>query len=254
MLNSFRSHWRDYLLEAAGLMTFMLGAGAFTTLFLYPGSAISQALPSDFARHAGIGIAMGLVTFAIVASIGQKSGAHINPAVTWSFYRLGKIGGWDAIFYTLFQFIGAILAPVLLLAAIGVPFTHEKVKFAASMPGPDGAGIAFAAEFVISFILMLTMLIALNSKSLAKFVPAIVGLLIAVYITFESPFSGMSMNPARSFGSALTADMWNGLWIYFIAPVLAMPLAAESYRLLLQSGEKWIAADYKPGPDFPVAR
>lgn len=254
MVNAFRTHWRDYLREAAGLMAFMLSAGLFTTLFLHPGSPASQALPSDLARHAGIGLAMGIVTFAIVASIGEKSGAHINPAVTWSFYRLGKIGGWDALFYTLFQFIGAILAPLLLLAAIGAPFAHEKVKYATSMPGPQGAGIAFAAEFIISFVLMLTMLIAHNSKRLAKHVPAIVGLLIALYITFESPFSGMSMNPARSFGSAFTAGMWDGLWVYFIAPVGAMLLAAETYRLLLRNGHKALVADYRAGPDFPVGK
>lgn len=254
MLNAFRTHWRDYLMEAAGLMAFMLAAGLFTTLFLHPGSTVSQALPSQLARHVGIGLAMGVVTFAIVASIGRKSGAHINPAVTWSFYRLGKIGGWDALFYTLFQFGGAILAPLLLLTAIGAPFAHEKVKYATSMPGPQGVGIAFAAEFAISFILMLTMLIAHNSKRLAKSVPAIVGLLIAVYIAFESPLSGMSMNPARSFGSALTAGMWDGLWVYFIAPMSAMLLAAETYRLLLRSGHKALVADYRAGPDFPVAK
>ncbi len=227
MLTAIKSHWRDYLMEAAGLMTFMLGAGAFTTLFLYPGSAVQQALPSDLLRHAALGAGMGVVTFAIVSAVGEKSGAHINPAVTWSFYRQGKIGGWDAIFYTLFQFIGAIIAPVLLLATIGKPFTDEKVKFATSQPGPQGATAAFAAEFVISFILMLAVLIALSSKRLEKLAPTIIGGLIAIYISVVGPISGMSMNPARSFGSALTAGQYDGLWIYFVAPVAAMLLATE---------------------------
>jgi aquaporin Z len=254
MLYALKSHWRDYLMEAAGLMVFMLGAGAFTTLFLYPGSAVQQALPSDLLRHAGLGACMGLVTFGIVSAIGMKSGAHINPAVTWSFYRQGKIGGWDATFYTVFQFIGAIIAPVLLLAAIGDPFTHEKVKFATSQPGPQGVAVAFVAEFVISFVLMLAVLIALNSKRLEKLAPAIIAVLIALYITFESPLSGMSLNPARTVGSAVTAGEYKGLWLYFVAPVLAMLLATEVYRLMRSRGQRLVTADYEPGPDYPVER
>ncbi len=255
MLTAFRNHWPDYLMEAAGLMAFMLGAGIFATLFLYPGSAVQQALPSDLMRHVGLGVCMGIVTFGIVSAIGMKSGAHINPAVTWSFYRQGKIGGWDAIFYTLFQFIGAIIAPVLLLTAIGDPFTHEKVKYATSQPG-EGIPVlvAFAAEFAISFILMLAVLIALNSRRLEKLAPAIIALLIALYIAFESPLSGMSLNPARSLGSALTAGQYKGLWLYFVAPVLAMLLATEVYQLMRARGQRLVTADYKPGPNYPVER
>jgi aquaporin Z len=240
-------------MEAAGLMTFMLGAGAFTTLFLYPGSAVQQALPSELLRHIALGACMGVVTFGIVSAIGMKSGAHINPAVTWSFYRQGKIGGWDATFYTIFQFIGAIIAPILLLALIGEPFTHEKVKFATSQP-KFGNGIAFAAEFIISFILMLAVLIAINTKRFEKLVPALVAILIAIYIAFESPLSGMSLNPARTFGSAFLADDYKGLWVYFVAPVLAMLLATEVYRLMRARGHRLVTADYEPGPDYPVDR
>lgn len=254
MLHALKHHWPDYLLEALGLMAFMIGAGAFGTLFLYPDSPVAQAIPSDLAKRVGLGACMGLVTFAIVSAIGMKTGAHINPAVTWSFYRQGKIGGWDAIFYTAAQFAGAIVAPVLLLAAIGTPFKHAKVAYATSQPGPEGVWIAFAAEFVISFILMLIVLIALNSKKLEKFAPAIIGALIGVYIAFESPLSGMSLNPARSFGSALTAGQWDGLWLYFTAPVLAMLLAVETYRIMRARGQKLVTVGYKAGPHYPVEK
>jgi aquaporin Z len=263
MLLALRNHWWAYLLEAAGLMAFMLGAGAFTTLFHYPGSPVQQALPTDLLRNIGIGACMGVVTFGIVTAIGERSGAHINPAVTLAFYREGRIGGWDAIFYTIFQFIGALAAPILLLAAIGEPFTHEKVKYAISEP-KAGEAIAFAAEFVISLILMLAVLIALNSRRLEKKAPAIIALLIALYIAFESPLSGMSLNPARSFGSAFAAGEWNGLWVYFVSPVLAMLLATQVYRMLRRrgriedgaahprrAGRAWIS-DYKRSPRFPA--
>lgn len=262
---TLKQHWPAYLKEAGGLMAFMIGAGAFTTLFEYPGSPVRQAISSDLLRHIGLGVVMGFVTAGIIYSPwGQQSGAHINPAVTWSFYRLGKIGFSDAVFYTIFQFLGAMLAPVLLLWAIGEPFTHEKVKYATTQPGPPGALVAFAAEFVISFILMLAVLIAMNSQRFEKAVGAIVGALIAVYIAFESPLSGMSLNPARTFGSALTAGQWKGLWVYFVAPVASMLLATAAFlwmrrRGLIASAEEHekgqrhcLVCDFKEGPRFPV--
>ncbi len=267
MLNAFKHHWPNYLAEAGGLMAFMLGAGGFTTLFEYPGSLVRQAIPSDLPRHALLGLVMGLVTAGIVYSPwGMRSGAHINPAVTLSFWRLGKISGPDAVFYALFQFLGAIIAPVLLLWAIGEPFAHEKVKFATTQPGPQGQLIAFAAEFAMSFLLMLALLLAINSERFEKLAGAAAASLIALYIAIESPLSGMSLNPARSFGSAVTAGQWSGMWLYFAAPILSMLLAAELFRHLLEAG--WIAAkagpgasrgphlvgDYKPGPTYPVDR
>jgi len=264
-VQAFKRHWPDYLKEAFGLFAFMVGAGAFTTLFEYPGSPVRQAIASDLLRHIALGLVMGCVTAAIIYSPwGQKSGAHINPAVTWSFYRLGKIGRWDAVFYTLFQFLGAVVAPVLLLLAIGEPFTHEKVKYATTQPGPPGAIVAFAAEFVISFILMLVLLVAINSARWEKKAGAFAATLIALYIAFESPLSGMSLNPARSFGSALTAGQWKGMWLYFVAPMASMLLAVEVYLWLRRRGwidradvneggkPRCLICDYKEGPDYPV--
>lgn len=265
MRRALEDHWPDYMAEAAGLMAFMLAAGAFTTLFEYPGSPVRQAISSDLLRHVCLGAVMGCVTAAIIYSPwGQKSGAHINPAVTWSFFRLGKITRIDALFYTLFQFAGAMLAPVLLLWAIGAPFSHPEVRYATTQPGPAGAPVAFAAEFVISFVLMLALLMAINSARLERAAGAIAAVLIAVYIALESPLSGMSLNPARTFGSALTAGQWTGLWLYFVAPVASMLLATEVYLRMRRRGliaghdpvqgepRRCLVCDYKAGPDYPV--
>jgi aquaporin Z len=64
----------------------------------------------------------------------------------------------------------------------------------------------------------------------ARYTPLFAGALVATYITLEAPLSGMSMNPARTFGSALAAQLWTSLWIYFTAPPLGMLAAAEAYR------------------------
>lgn len=264
-VQALRRHWPDYLKETAGLMIFMIGAGAFTTLFEYPGSPVRMAMPSDLARRAALGGVMGLVTAGIIYSPwGQRSGAHINPAVTWSFYRLGKIDRWDAVFYTAFQFLGGLLAPALLLWALGEPFAHEKVKYATTQPGPEGSATAFVAEFVISLILMLVLLLATNSERWEKAAGAFAAALVAIYIATESPLSGMSLNPARSFGSALTAGQWSGIWLYFVAPVAAMLLASEAYLWARRSNlvgrpaepngrsRRCLICDFKEGPRYPV--
>ncbi len=117
---------------------------------------------------------------------------------------------------------------VVVLVACAM-LSHPAVKYVATLPGPHGMAIAFVAELIIAFILMTVVLNVSNTPHLARFTGIFAGCLVATYITFEGPFSGMSMNPARTFGSAFVGDLWTGLWIYFTAPVLAMQLAALIY-------------------------
>jgi len=186
--------------------------------------------------------------------------------MTWAFYRLGKMKLCDAVFYTLTQFAGAIATAQLLKVLLGKPFAHPSINYAATAPKPGEHGTldAFVAEFIISFVLMLVALIAINSQRLEKFAGLFVGLLIGIYLIVETPYSGMSMNPARTFGSALAARHWADLWVYFTAPPLAMLLAAELFRRLkkgelracakLRHGKhrQCIFCDHKEGPQYPV--
>jgi aquaporin Z len=224
-------HWPEYLMEAAGLGVFMLSACLFTVLLEHPGSVAHQALPNPLLRRALIGVAMGLTALAIIYSpFGKRSGAHLNPSVTFTFWRLGKVEGWDAVFYVMAQFIGGLLG-VLLATAICGPMLigHSTVNFAVTQPGEAGPWVAFAAEFAISFGLMLTVLVVSNRHSLNRYTGLFAAMLVALYITFEAPLSGMSMNPARTVASALPAASWEYAWLYFIAPPLGMLLAAETY-------------------------
>ena len=103
------------------------------------------------------------------------------------------------------------------------------MNYAVTVPGFGGPGVAFAAEVVISFGLMLVVLTISNTDRLARLTGLFAGLLVATYIVVEAPLSGMSMNPARTLGSALPARLWTALWIYFTAPPLGMLLAAQLY-------------------------
>jgi aquaporin Z len=119
---------------------------------------------------------------------------------------------------------------VLLAAAILGPLVADPhVNFAATVPGGRGVAAAFVAEAAISFILMTIILLTSNDPRLMRWTPFCAGALVATWIAVESPLSGMSMNPARSFGSALPPRLWSGLWLYFVAPPLGMLTAAELY-------------------------
>ena len=224
-------HWPEYLMEATGLGFFMVSACAFTVLLYHPFSIVAQSIDSEIVRRALMGIAMGATAVAIIFSPpGKRSGAHINPAVTLTYLRLGKIRPCDAAFYTLFQFIGAIAGVFIASVLMGDLLAHQKVVYAATVPGPSGLLSAFIAEVGISLLLMTVILTVSNTKQLSRWTGIFAGTLIAVYITFESPVSGMSMNPARTLGSASFAQLWTALWLYFTAPPIGMFLAAEIYQ------------------------
>ena len=233
MADAFKEHWPEYLMEAAELGLFMFSACAFTVFLYHPSSPVAQTIHDGVLRRLMMGMAMGSTAIAIIFSpLGKRSGAHFNPSVTWTFFRLGKIAAWDAAFYTLFQFAGGIAGVMLASFTLGKLVAHQSVNYAATVPGPNGPMVAFLAEILISFLLMSVVLAVSNTKRLARWTGIFAGALVATYITPESPISGMSMNPARTFGSAVGARVWMSLWIYFIAPPVGMLLAAEVYGRL----------------------
>src|SRR2546427_9803334 len=126
----------------------------------------------------------------------------MNPSVTLTFYCLGKVESHDAVFYVLAQFVGGILGVQVAVVLLGAPLAIPQVHYAVTVPGGPGPGVAFLTELGISSLLMLVILTASNSTRLAPLTGLFAGALVASYITLEAPLSGMSMNPARTFGSA----------------------------------------------------
>jgi aquaporin Z len=233
-MRTIADHWPEYISEAACLAMFMVSAAAFTTLLRHPLSPLSAWTAAPIVRRLPMGMAMGLTLMAIVYSpLGRRSGAHMNPALTLTFLRLGKIAALDATVYVIAQFVGGAAGIVIATAFLaGLP-ADPSVNFVATVPGPYGNWIAFAAEALISFGMMLLVLSVSNSTRLMRFTGACAGILVASYITVEAPLSGMSMNPARTLGPAMLAHTARSLWIYFTAPPLGMLLAAEVYVRLL---------------------
>jgi aquaporin Z len=229
MSDTLRAHWPEYLVEATLLGLFLVSAGVLGTLLEYPGSPLRRAIAEPLSRRALMGAGMGLTAIAIIYSPwGRRSGAHLNPAVTLTFWRLGKVDRWDALFYVVAQFSGGLLGVALVVRLLGAAFTEPPVHYVATTPGGQGVAAAVAAELVISCLLMTTVLVVSNSRY-ARFTGLCAGALVAASITFEAPLSGMSMNPARSVASALPAGSWNTLWVYLVAPPTGMLLAAALY-------------------------
>jgi aquaporin Z len=110
MLRSLHAHWPEYLLEGVELALFMVSAAVFTALLQHPASAVHRAISDPFWRRFCIGCAMGLTAGLLIFSpLGKRSGGHMNPSVTVTFFRLGKIKPWDAFFYVVAQFVGGAL-------------------------------------------------------------------------------------------------------------------------------------------------
>ena len=208
----------------------MVSACFFAVLIFHPSSPINRSVTSPLALRGLMGAMMGLTAIAIIYSPwGKRSGAHINPATTLTFLRLGKVAVWDALLYMLAQFAGGIAGVRLSALILGNLISDPSVNYVATVPGPQGSFAAFIAETLISFILMTAILHASNNLRVARWTGVIAGILVATYISIESPISGMSMNPARTFGSAFSGRNWTALWVYFTAPPLGMLSAAEVY-------------------------
>ncbi len=230
MRRALLSHWPEYLIEAALLGLFMVAAALFGVLLEHPESPVRAALHDPLPRRVLMGLAMGATAVGLIYSPwGRRSGAHLNPVVTLTFLRLGKTTREDALFYALFQCAGGAAGVALASAVAGGRLAHESVLYVATLPGPAGRAAAFAAEAGISFLLMLVVLVVANHPRWWRRAGLCAGALVALYISFEAPLSGMSMNPARTLASALHARRWDAFWLYVAAPLAGMLLAAQFY-------------------------
>lgn len=225
---------KAYGMEFLGLFGFVLIAGLVSIFLEHPDMPVMQTSlkHEPLLRRIPLGIVLGLYILIISKAFGKKSGAMVNPAVTWAMYRQGNINLTDVVWYTVAQFAGAVAAAELLKLTLYKWFSHPNIHFGITKPIPPHASQnAWMAEFFIAFVTMAVILFFSSLKKLEKKLPVAMGILIALFLIFELPYSGMSMNPARSFAGALAANKWEHLWIYFAAPIPAMLLAGELFLI-----------------------
>src|SRR5881628_4104763 len=129
MFRSLKEHWPEYFCEAAELGLFMISAALFTMLLWHPSSPVFNLIPNTFIRRMLTGIAMGSTAITLIFSpLGKRSGAHFNPAVTLTFWRLGKVKNWDAAFYIIAQFIGGIAGVFAVTLFVREALSHPTVN------------------------------------------------------------------------------------------------------------------------------
>src|SRR5258708_36426907 len=115
-------------MAAGELAIFMISASAFTILLYHPDSPMVRAIPAEFIRRVLSGLAMGLTLIGIVYSPwGKRSGAHMNPAFTLTFWRLGKVAPWDATFYSLAQFVGGLGGVLVRVTVVAGALSHPSI-------------------------------------------------------------------------------------------------------------------------------
>lgn len=230
LMKTLRETWPEALIEAISLGLFMISALGFTILLEHPASPVRAALPNPDLRRFLIGGAMGATLLSLVYNrFGARSGAHLNPAFTFTFWRLGKLDGGKAGLYAVAQFLGAAAGVVLVVGVAPELAADSHVRHAATEPGIYGIPGALVGELVIAFAQMSIVLRVSNSRRLHAWTGVFAATGVALYIGFEAPLSGMSMNPARTLASSLFEDRHSSLWIYFSAPIVGMLLAAELY-------------------------
>jgi aquaporin Z len=181
--------------------------------------------------HAGIALVFGLVVLAMIYTVGDVSGAHLNPAVTLGFYAAGRLERRLVLSYITSQTLGAIAASAAVRAIL-----PNEAALGATLP--SGTALqSFVLEIILTTILMWVILsVSTGSKEKGITAGIAVGAVIALEALFAGPISGASMNPARSFGPALLSLRFEHLWIYLTAPVIGALLAVPLCRCVREAG------------------
>jgi aquaporin Z len=182
-------------------------------------------------------LAFGLALLAGLYAFGEVSGGHFNPAVSLAMFLDKRLSSNDLIAYWVVQFAGGILAAI----ALWIVSSRDDVAATTTVPGVFGNGSAFLMELVFTAIFVGVILQAsVSGRFGGSALLAIPLALVAVHLA-AIPFSGASVNPARTFGPDLVGGEWDGIWIYLIAPPLGAILAVVIHRSV--SGGARVAAE-----------
>jgi aquaporin Z len=222
---------RFFFAEFSGTALLLLGGLSLVIFMFGAGSAAAELIPSVKVRQSITGFLFGCIGAAIAISpIGKLSGAHVNPAVTVVFWLLRKLEGRLAITYVSAQLAGAVAGcvPLLLWGEMG-----RGLNFGATTPGvaytvPE----ALLGEVITTFALVFMLMVFIAFRKIRPFTPFMVPFLYGLMVPLEADISGISTNPARSFGPSVVSGVWDAWWIYWIGPLIGALLAAAiGYRL-----------------------
>jgi aquaporin Z len=209
--------WQEYAAELLG--TFVLVFVGTTAILAAIGTGLTLV---------AVAFAFGLALLAGLYAFGEISGGHYNPAVSLAMFLDGRLSSGDLARYWIAQLAGAVLASLVLLVAT----SQRAVEATGTYPGIEGDGTAFLMEVVLTAVFVMVILQAsVSDRFGGSALLAIPLTLVAVHLA-AIPFSGSSVNPARTFGPDLVGWRWTGIWIYLIGPLVGAVIAVAIHRYL----------------------
>ncbi len=212
--------WKAALAELIGSFVFVFaGAGSVIVAGPYGGGLL------------GVALATGFAVAAMVTATAPISGGHVNPAVTVGLWVAGRIGSTRAAAYIVAQFVGGILAALLLRFVVPTAVWKAAYLGTPLLAAGIGQGKGILIEALLAFFLVFTVFATLvdDRGPFRQAAGLTVGLVLAFDILVAGPFTGAAVSPARSFGPALVSWTWNGWWVYWVGPLAGGVIAAVLY-------------------------
>jgi aquaporin NIP len=201
--------------------------GTFALVFCGTGAIIINQESHGIITHAGIAVTFGMIVSAMIYSLGDISGAHLNPAVTLAFWLARKFPAGEIIPYIISQVTGAFLASFTLA------YLFPANEYLGSTIPAGEPMQSFILELILTFILMLVIIqVASGSKEQGMFAGIAIGSVVLLEAMFAGPISGASMNPVRSFSPAIVSGHTEHLWVYITAPIIGAWLAIGAWLIL----------------------
>ncbi|MEZ6056159.1 MAG: MIP family channel protein [Planctomycetaceae bacterium] len=213
-----RRDMRCYVAEAIG---------TFALVFAGTGAIVINDFSGGGVTSVGISLTFGLIVMAMIYAVGDISGAHLNPAVTLSFWASGRFSARRVVPYVASQLIGAFLASGLLRLLF-----VDHPNLGATLPAGSWSQ-SFVLEVVLTFFLMFVILnVSMEGKECGLMAGIAIGGVVALEAMFAGPVCGASMNPARSIAPAVVSGELRDFWVYLIAPTLGASLAIPAWRAI----------------------
>ena len=239
-----------YICEFAGTAVMLCIGVSAVALMWGAGSPVPVVEPAVLRRLITGLLFAGGATAVVYSPLGQKSGAHINPAITLAFWQLGKFPAKHVLPYLIAQLAGAAAGVAVALALCGDLL--RSVEFGATTPGEGWTwGVALAAEIACTFALAFLIFVCVNKPRVASKTGLLAGGLVVLMVTVEAPISGMSVNPARSAAPAMFVPLVRDQWIYVVGPIVGAWVAAIAYRR--QWGKTTVCAKLYHTARYPCA-
>ena len=205
--------------------------GTFALVFAGTGAIVIDEASGGAVTHVGVALTFGLIVLAMIYTLGDISGAHINPAVTIGFWVSRRLPGREVLPYLVSQCAGAFAASGALRALF-----PQNAMLGSTMPA-GSAGQSFVLELILTAILMFVIL-GVSTGAAEKGITAgiVVGSVIGLEAMFAGPICGASMNPARSLAPALVSEHLQYLWVYLLAPVIGACIGLLGCRCVREKG------------------